>query len=107
MWRPSALALLASTALLRSVHADTTLSTDGFSDCGGDSTIKVNKVDISFDKETNKVSFDVQGDSEKEQEVIASLVVTAYGIKVFEKDFDPCSDATKVEQLCPRMLRNQ
>jgi hypothetical protein len=101
MWRTSTLALLVSSVFLNTVIADTTLSTDGFNDCGGDNSIKVNKVDISFDKETNKVNFDVQGDSEKEQEVTATLTVTAYGINVFSKDFDPCDDATKVEQLCP------
>lgn len=100
--RTSVLALLASTALLPVALADNILKTNGFTDCGGDSTIKVNKVDISFDKGSNKVNFDVQGDSEKEQEVTASLVVDAYGIKVFEQSFDPCSDTTKVEQLCPR-----
>ena len=102
MWRTSGLALLASTALLPSVYADNILKTDGFNDCGGDGSIKVNKVDISFDKGSNQVNFDLQGDSSKEQEVTASLVVEAYGVKVFEQDFDPCDDSTKVEQLCPR-----
>lgn len=96
------MALLAATAILPSVYADSVLKTDGFNDCGGDGSIKVNKVDISFDKGSNKVNFDLQGDSDKEQEVTASLVVEAYGVKVFEQDFDPCDDSTKVEQLCPR-----
>ena len=102
MWRKTALALLASAAVLPSVYAESILKTNGFSDCGGDGSIKVNKVDISFDKDSSEVKFDLQGDSEKEQEVTASLIVEAYGVKVFEQDFDPCSDATKVEQLCPR-----
>jgi hypothetical protein len=102
MWRTSGLALLAATAILPSVYADSVLKTDGFNDCGGDGSIKVNKVDISFDKGSNKVNFDLQGDSEKEQEVTATLVVEAYGVKVFEQEFDPCDDANKVEQLCPR-----
>lgn len=102
MRRTSGLALLAATAILPSVYADSVLKTDGFNDCGGDGSIKVNKVDISFDKGSNKVDFDLQGDSDKEQEVTASLVVEAYGVKVFEQDFDPCDDATKVKQLCPR-----
>lgn len=101
MWRKSVLALLASTAVLPSVYADSILKTNGFSDCGGDGSIKVNKVDISFNKGNNEITFDLQGDSEKEQEVTATLVVEAYGVKVFEQEFDPCSDATKVEQLCP------
>jgi hypothetical protein len=102
MWRPSTVvALLAATASLPAAYAASIIKTDGFSDCGGDSSIKVNKVDIEFDKDSNKITFDVQGDSAKEQKVKASLVVEAYGIEVFKKDFDPCSDDTKVEQLCP------
>lgn len=101
MWRTTGLALLASTAVLPSVYADSILKTNGFSDCGGDGSIKVNKVDISFNKGSNEITFDLQGDSEKEQEVTATLVVEAYGVQVFEQEFDPCSDATKVEQLCP------
>jgi hypothetical protein len=102
MWRRAGLALLASTAVLPSVFAQSLLQTDGFNDCGGDGSIKVNKLDISFNKGSNEVTFDVSGTSEKSQEVTASLVVTAYGVKVFEQDFDPCDGSTKVEQLCPR-----
>jgi len=101
MWRTSALALLASTAVLPAVYAESILKTNGFSDCGGDGSITVNKLDISFDKGSNEITFDVQGDSDKEQEVTATLVVDAYGIKVFEQEFDPCDEANKVEQLCP------
>lgn len=101
MWRKTGLFLLGSAAVLPSVYAESILKTNGFSDCGGDGSIKVNKVDISFDKGSNKIDFDLQGDSEKEQEVTATLVVEAYGIQVFQQEFDPCDDSTKVEQLCP------
>lgn len=102
MWRRSDLVLLACTALLPSVYGDSILRTNGFSDCGGDGSINVEKVDISFNKGSSKIDFDLQGTSEREQEVTATLVVEAYGIQVFEQEFDPCDDATKVEQLCPR-----
>jgi hypothetical protein len=101
MWRASVVAL-ASLALLPSVLATDVLKTNGFSNCNnGSSTIKVNHVDISFDKSTNNIDFDVSGTSTKEQFVTAELVVTAYGVKVYNNSFDPCADDTKVDQLCP------
>ncbi|KAJ9603019.1 hypothetical protein H2200_012314 [Cladophialophora chaetospira] len=101
MWRTSTIAL-ASLALLPSVLGTDILHTNGFSNCKtGTSTVKVNNVDISFDKSTNNVDFDVSGTSTEEQFVTAELIVTAYGIKVYNNTFDPCSDDTKVDQLCP------
>ncbi|KIX96449.1 uncharacterized protein Z520_07715 [Fonsecaea multimorphosa CBS 102226] len=101
MWRLSTVAL-ASLALLPSVLGTDILKTNGFSNCNnGTSTIKVNNVDISFDRSTNKIDFDVSGSSKQQQFVTAELIVTAYGIKVYNNTFDPCADSTKVEQLCP------
>ncbi|EXJ69326.1 uncharacterized protein A1O5_07362 [Cladophialophora psammophila CBS 110553] len=101
MWRLSTVAL-ASLALLPSVLGTDILKTNGFSDCNnGTSTIKVNNVDISFDRSTNKVNFDVSGSSTKQQFVTAELIVTAYGINVYNNSFDPCAVDTKVDQLCP------
>ncbi|ETI20433.1 hypothetical protein G647_08468 [Cladophialophora carrionii CBS 160.54] len=101
MWRTSVVAL-ASLALLPSVLATDILKTNGFSNCNnGSSTVKVNNVDISFDKSTDTIDFDVSGTSTKEQFVTAELIVTAYGVNVYNNSFDPCADDTKVDQLCP------
>ncbi|KAL2404133.1 TRP-like ion channel protein flc1 [Exophiala dermatitidis] len=101
MWRPSLIAL-ASLAYVQYTLATDILKTDGFSDCNnGTSTVKVNHVDISFDRSTNEIQFDVSGTSTEVQNVTAELVVTAYGVQVYEKEFDPCDDSTKVDQLCP------
>ncbi|RMZ83026.1 hypothetical protein DV738_g1378, partial [Chaetothyriales sp. CBS 135597] len=70
-------------------------------ECGGDSTIIVNKADISFDRSNNTVIFDVSGTSTKQQKVTAELIITAYGVQVYNKSFDPCSNDTKIDQLCP------
>ncbi|KAK5085342.1 hypothetical protein LTR05_004626 [Lithohypha guttulata] len=89
-------------ALLGRVLAADIISTSGFSSCGaGDSSIQVQNVDISFDRSTNKITFNVAGNSAVSQDVIASLVVEAYGTKVYNQTFDPCADDTKVDQLCP------
>lgn len=97
-----AIAALASLALCGSALGADIISTDGFSNCGSsDSTIQVHNVDISFDRSTNTITFDVSGTSNVEQDVTASLIVEAYGIKVYNQTFDPCAADTKVDQLCP------
>jgi hypothetical protein len=102
MWKASA--VLASLAILPSVLAADVLKTNGFSNCNnGSSTVKVNNVDISFDKSTGNIDFDVSGTSTEQQFVTAELIVTAYGVKVYNNSFDPCDDSTKVDQLCPGM----
>ncbi|UNI14945.1 hypothetical protein JDV02_001522 [Purpureocillium takamizusanense] len=77
------------------------LKTDGFSDCGHDSTIKVDKVDIRYNNDNKTVIFDVAGSSAKEQNVTALLNVTAYGNQVYSNKFNPCDKGTFVQQLCP------
>jgi hypothetical protein len=92
--------LLASAPL--GVLAGDVLKTNGYSSClNGPSDIKVNKLDIQFDRASKKVTFDVSGTNEKEQKVMATLIVNAYGKEVYNKPFDPCEEGTKVDQLCP------
>lgn len=64
-------------------------------------TIQVQKMDIKFDRSTNNIQFNVAGTSEKQQNVTASLAISAYGKQVYQKDFDPCGDQVHVPQLCP------
>lgn len=95
-------AVFASLALWRVAVGADVISTNGFSSCSsGDSTITVQNLDISFDRTTNKITFDVAGKSDVEQDVTASLVVQAYGVNVYNQTFDPCAEDTKVDQLCP------
>ncbi|ODA83936.1 hypothetical protein RJ55_02453 [Drechmeria coniospora] len=77
------------------------LKTDGFSDCGTDASVKVEKLDISYDNNNKTVSFDVAGFSSKEQNVTAVLTVNAYGNQVYTKSFNPCDKANFVQRLCP------
>ncbi|OQE20610.1 hypothetical protein PENSTE_c013G07199 [Penicillium steckii] len=81
--------------------ATDTLSTDGFNLCMTDSAIKVQKLDVSYTRSTNKVIFDVAGTNAKKQNVTATLSVTAYGNELYSKTFDPCGDEIHVDQLCP------
>ncbi|KAI9848400.1 MAG: hypothetical protein M1837_000194 [Sclerophora amabilis] len=77
------------------------LKTSGINSCLSDSEIKVDSVDMEYDRTTNTVTFDASGTSKSSQNVTASLVVMAYGREVYQKDFDPCEEETKVDQLCP------
>ena len=63
--------------------------------------ITVQQMNIQYDRQNNQVTFDVAGTSDKQQKVTASLVVSAYGKQVYQKDFNPCDQATLVTQLCP------
>jgi hypothetical protein len=95
--------LLASAPL--GALANDVLQTNGYSSClSGDSTIKVNKLDIQFDRTTKKIKFDVSGTNDKAQNVMATLRVNAYGKEVYSKTFDPCEGDMKVDQLCPGRL---
>lgn len=81
------------------------LKTSGFTSCLDDSAIRVDKLNIEYDRFRGKVIFDVAGTSAKVQNVTASLTVSAYGNEVYTKDFNPCDEGSKVDQLCPGMSR--
>ena len=77
------------------------LATSGFEDCLDNPTIKVQKFNVQFDRNTNMVDFDVAGNSQEIQNVTASMQITAYGKQIYENSFDPCGDKVHVPQLCP------
>lgn len=98
----TAVAVSACLALLRGAFGADVISTNGFSSCGSaDSSIQVQNLDISFDRATNKITFNVAGKSDVEQDVTASIIVQAYGMDIYNQTFDPCAEDTKVDQLCP------
>lgn len=93
--------LLLGAALPALALAGDTLTTNGFTTCLTNASIQIEKMDVTYNKNTNKVVFDVAGTSGAEQKVMASLVVAAYGREVYSKTFNPCDDDSFVEQLCP------
>ncbi|QKX58950.1 uncharacterized protein TRUGW13939_06078 [Talaromyces rugulosus] len=97
----TAAAVVALLHLPLHVLATDVLKTDGYSLCSASSAIKVQQFSIQFDRSTKKIDFNVAGTSEKVQNVTASLVVSAYGKQVYEKDFKPCDADTYVKELCP------
>lgn len=99
VWATAVLALCAGR-----VVADNILSTSGFTTCHADSTIIVQKVNISYNNDNKTVTFDVAGTSTRVQNVTAVLNVTAYGTQIYSNTFNPCSPSTFVTQLCPGMF---
>lgn len=93
-------ALLGLGIVPQALAADT-LSTDGFDLCMTGSVIKVQDLDVSYTRSSNKLVFDVAGTNSKEQEVEASLTVTAYGKQIYTKSFEPCGTEVHVSKLCP------
>ncbi|KAG5985100.1 hypothetical protein E4U55_001604 [Claviceps digitariae] len=77
------------------------LWTNGFSDCGSDPSMKMDKIDISYNNDNKTVSFDLVGVSTKQRNVTAILNVSAYGNTVYSNTFNPCDKATFFERLCP------
>ncbi len=94
-------AVLAGAVLVQGAWADDVLETTGFSTCNANADVKVQKVDIKYNNADKTVSFDVAGSSNKEQNVTATLNVTAYGTQIYSNSFDPCAASTFVKQLCP------
>ena len=99
--RSWALAFWALGALAPQAQANDILKTSAFTTCIDDSAITVQKLNISFDRSTHHIVFDVSGANSKEQKVTATLSVSAYGKEVYTKTFNPCDDSSKVDQLCP------
>ncbi|KAF3939392.1 hypothetical protein ABW19_dt0209539 [Dactylella cylindrospora] len=102
MLRLSRLSLFSILALVGSlrVQADDILSTSGFASCGSaDSDIVVRAFDVEYNRDNMTVKFNVAGESKRQQEVVADLVVTAYGTEVYRESFDPCDKG--IALLCP------
>ncbi|OIW35248.1 TRP-domain-containing protein [Coniochaeta ligniaria NRRL 30616] len=92
---------LAVAVLAKGVMSTEILQTSGFSSCNTNSSVSVQRVNISYNNDNKTVTFDVAGTSSKVQNVTAVLNVTAYGQQIYSNSFDPCAPGTFVEQLCP------
>ncbi|CAI6053694.1 unnamed protein product [Clonostachys chloroleuca] len=87
--------------LASGVVADRIIETSGFKMCSDESYIKVQKAYISYNHDKGSISFDVSGSSSGSRYVSAELEVVAYGRNIYNNEFDPCSEANFIEQLCP------
>lgn len=75
------------------------LSTTGYSSCLDNPTVKVEKLNVTYNKNTRVLSFDVAGTSTAVQNVTANLIVSAYGQQVYNNTFNPCD--TGMAEMCP------
>lgn len=101
VWKGAVVVVVVAGTLATRASGAQILRTDGFSDCGTDASIKVDRIDISYNNDNKTVTFDVAGSSSKEQNVTAVLDVTAYGNQVYTNSFNPCDKGTFVQRLCP------
>ncbi|KAI1761008.1 TRP-domain-containing protein [Hypoxylon sp. FL1150] len=99
-WNIRRAAILA-TGFISGVLSENLLVTSGFSNCETGSEINVQKVNIAYDNDDKTVTFDVAGTSSKQQNVTATLSVTAYGQNVYQSSFNPCNETTYIQALCP------
>ncbi|TKA30337.1 hypothetical protein B0A50_02564 [Salinomyces thailandicus] len=82
-----------------SVLGSDVLSSTGYSLCMNNGSIKVDKMDVTYNKKTKVIVYDVAGSSSVEQNVTAKLVVSAYGKEVYTKYIDPCEK--DIKRMCP------
>lgn len=94
-------ALLALGCLPMQTIAGGTLSTKGIMSCMADPDIHVQNLDVSYTRATKEVKFNLAGNNDKEQKVVAKLTVQAYGREIYSNQFDPCSPDYNVDSLCP------
>lgn len=92
---------VAFACMIRGVSSQNILKTNGFTSCVDESTITVDRVDISYDNDNKTVVFDIAGMSSRDQNVSAEIEVTAYGNSIYSNSFNPCDTLTFIERLCP------
>ena len=95
----SILLLALLSALPVSVLGGDVLTTSGYSSCVNNPTVDVNKMNVTYDRNTRQLSFDVAGISKQVQNVTANLIVSAYGKQVYNNSFNPCD--TGMPEMCP------
>lgn len=93
------LPLVLLSALPVGVLGGNILSTDGFSTCVNDPTVEVQKLNVTYNKNTRQLVFDVAGASKEAQNVTATMVVSAYGKQIYTKQFSPCD--YNMQEMCP------
>ena len=86
-------------ALPAGVLGGDVLSTSGFSTCISNPSIKVNNLNVQYNKNTRQITFDVAGSSDAVQKVTGTMVVSAYGQQIYTKEFNPCS--VGMTEMCP------
>ena len=81
------------------VLAGDILSTNGFSTCTSDPSIKVSALNVQYNRKTRQLVFDVAGASEKAQNVSINMIVSAYGKQVYQDSYNPCTSG--LPEMCP------
>ncbi|KAK9240447.1 hypothetical protein V1525DRAFT_394987 [Lipomyces kononenkoae] len=96
----SAIVSLAVLATSRFVLADATIGTSTFYTCDNiNATVIASNFSVSYSQQTQNITFDLAGTSVEQQNVTATISVSAYGKNLFNYTFHPCDYGIK--PLCP------
>lgn len=96
------LPILLLSALPASVLGGDVLTSNGYSMCLNDPNIHVDRLNVTYDRNTRLLTFDVAGSSSKELNVTVDLVIEAYGQQVYTRTFNPCDiHDVDMPQMCP------
>lgn len=97
---PAVFGLLST--LPASVLAGDQLSSTGYSICYDNPDIHVDRLNVTYNRNTRLITFDVAGESTVQLNVTVDLVVTAYGQQVYTRSFNPCDvHDMNMPQICP------
>jgi len=70
--------------------------------CLDDPNIQVERLNVTYNRNTRLITFDVAGKSTVQLMVTVDLVVTAYGKEVYTRSFNPCDvHDINMPQICP------
>ncbi|KAJ5627574.1 hypothetical protein N7528_005001 [Penicillium herquei] len=92
---------LVGLSVVPQVLAADVLKTRGFHSCLTGSQIQIEALDITYTRSTRELNFDLAGTNSNQQNVTATLSVTAYGNQIYSDSFNPCGDEVHVAALCP------
>lgn len=93
--------VLLFTVLPATVVGEQILKISSFSSCLANASVVLDRVNIEYNHDNRKVTFDISGTSGSIQNVSAVLKVLALGNIVYTNEFNPCDKKNFVAQLCP------
>lgn len=98
--------LLTVTILLPFASAVRRIESKSLNPCQRNTKFSASLFDVVFTPDNNTLTFDIDGVSDIDGNVTATIEVFAYGFKAFEQFIDACDLGEDVQGLCP-MQRGQ
>jgi ML-like domain len=95
--------------LVHGITGRPVLRNNGLSSCAEDSSYSIyfQKLDFEYYGDDKTFRIDIEGSSDKTQNITAVLSIAAYGNDRYSEELDPCDSLTFIQQLCPGMFPTQ